>query len=67
MKIIKILTILLILSLPPTIAFSETGKSCVDIEANTGVKMVEKWKCINENSNDKSFTNKIKKFFKKKD
>ena len=67
MKIIKILPILLVLSLSSTIAFSADKNDCDSIEANTGVKMVEKWKCINANSSEKSLGKKLKKFFKKKD
>ena len=67
MKIIKILPILLVLSLSSTIAFSADKKNCDSIEANTGVKMVEKWKCINAISSEKGLGKKLKKFFKKKD
>tara|TARA_Y100001960_G_scaffold297493_1_gene343939 strand:+ start:633 stop:839 length:207 start_codon:yes stop_codon:yes gene_type:complete len=67
MKIIKISTILFVLSIGGTNAFAETKQDCAAMKSDTGVKLVEKIKCKMENSDQNaSFGEKIKNIFKKK-
>jgi len=68
MKIIKISTILFVLSITGSNAFGETKQDCAAMESDTGVKLIEKIKCKMESSDQNaSFSKKIKNIFKKKD
>ena len=48
-------------------SLADNKKDCSKIEADTGAKMYEKWKCMSGKSDGEGIGKKLKNFFKKKE
>jgi hypothetical protein len=67
MKIIKVITIMLVIFTFNSQSFSEEIKrDCSEIKADTGVKMYEKLRCKMGKEKGEGLGNTIKNLFKKK-
>tara|TARA_B100000686_G_C16130396_1_gene637074 strand:+ start:116 stop:325 length:210 start_codon:yes stop_codon:yes gene_type:complete len=68
MKILKFIPLILILTLFSSHSFAAENEKCEKLlKAETGVKMLEAWKCENEGETPgETISKKLKNIFKKK-
>ena len=65
MKLLKLISIILALTLYNTNSFATTKSDCSLIETNTGMKIYEKVKCKMGKDKSEGFGKKFKNLFKK--